>query len=86
MFYNHTLHKHTFSIIFLYYLECGTSDAQMGFCIATSGLTHGGQGEDLADLQMDEPSEEPEQDTVESMDADEDTEVHPLHGSVLNSR
>ncbi|KAK9966592.1 hypothetical protein ABG768_003694 [Culter alburnus] len=59
--------------------ECGTSDAQMGFCIATSGLTQGGQGEDLAELQMDEPSEEPElQDMVESMDADEDTEFGPM--------
>lgn len=59
----------------------------MGFCIATSGLTQGGQGEDLAELQMDEPSEDPElQDPVESMDADEDPEVHSLHGSGLNLR
>lgn len=59
----------------------------MGFCMATSGLTEGGQGEDLTELQMDKPSEDPElQDTVESMDADEDPEVHPSHGSVPNSR
>ncbi|XP_050979485.1 guanine nucleotide-binding protein-like 3-like protein [Labeo rohita] len=59
--------------------ECGTSDVQMGFCMATSGLTQGGQGEELAEQQMDNPSEDLEpQDTAESMDADEDTEFGPM--------
>ncbi|XP_039529962.1 guanine nucleotide-binding protein-like 3-like protein isoform X2 [Pimephales promelas] len=59
--------------------ECGSSDVQMGFCMATSGLTECGQGEDLTELQMDKPSEDPElQDTVESMDADEDPEFGPM--------
>lgn len=59
--------------------ECGTSDVQMGFCMATSGLTQGGQGEDLAELQMDEPLGDPElQDKVELMDADEDPEFGPM--------
>ncbi|KAL1265790.1 hypothetical protein QQF64_003817 [Cirrhinus molitorella] len=59
--------------------ECGTSDVQMGFCMATSGLTQGGQGEELSEQQMDDISEDLEpQDTVESMDADEDTEFGPM--------
>ncbi|XP_016337843.1 guanine nucleotide-binding protein-like 3-like protein isoform X1 [Sinocyclocheilus anshuiensis] len=58
--------------------ECGASDAQMGFCMATSGLTQG-QVEELAEQQMDDPSEDLElQDTVESMDADEDPEFGPM--------
>lgn len=58
--------------------ECGTSDAQMGFCMATSGMTQGGQGEP-EELQMEEPSEDPDlQDPAESMDADEDPEFGPM--------
>ncbi len=76
MFYKHTLPTHTSAIIFLSNLECGTSDVQMGFCMATSGLTQGGQGVELAQQQMDDPSEDLEPpDTIESMDADEDPEV-----------
>jgi len=57
----------------------------MGFCMTTSGLTECGQGEDLTELQIDKPSEDPElQDTVESMDADEDPEVHPLLKIILH--
>ncbi len=48
----------------------------MGFCMATSGLTQGAQGVELAQQQMDDPSEDLEPpDTIESMDADEDPEV-----------
>lgn len=61
-------------MLLLFDLECGTSDVQMGFCMATSGMTQGGPG----DEQMEEPSgENPDlQDTAESMDGDEDAEVH----------
>ncbi|KAI7794958.1 guanine nucleotide-binding protein-like 3-like protein [Triplophysa rosa] len=51
--------------------ECGTSDVQMGFCMSTSGMTQGGQG----DEQMEDPDL---QDTAESMDADEDAEFGPM--------
>ncbi|TRY66536.1 hypothetical protein DNTS_015916 [Danionella cerebrum] len=54
--------------------ECSTSDVQMGFCMATSGLTQGSQTE-VAELQMAEPEEDLDlQDKIESMDADEDPE------------
>uniref|UniRef100_A0A671NZL1 Guanine nucleotide-binding protein-like 3-like protein n=1 Tax=Sinocyclocheilus anshuiensis TaxID=1608454 RepID=A0A671NZL1_9TELE len=63
-------------------LEKGNLEAlagnPMGFCMATSGLTQG-QVEELAEQQMDDPSEDLElQDTVESMDADEDPEFGPM--------
>lgn len=68
-----TFINHYALIPLLFDLECGTSDVQMGFCMATSGMTQGGQG----DEQMEEPSRDPDlQDTAESMDADEDAEVH----------
>lgn len=48
----------------------------MGFCMATSGLTQGGQVVELAEQQMNDPSEDLEPpDMIESMDADEDPEV-----------
>uniref|UniRef100_A0A672NX88 Guanine nucleotide-binding protein-like 3-like protein n=1 Tax=Sinocyclocheilus grahami TaxID=75366 RepID=A0A672NX88_SINGR len=72
----HTLPTHKGNLEAL--AECGASDAQMGFCMATSGLTQG-QVEELAEQQMDDPSEDLElQDTVESMDADEYPEFGPM--------
>lgn len=67
--------------------ECGTSDVQMGFCMATSGLTQGGQGVELAQQQMDDPSEDLEPpDTIESMDADEDPEFGPMTVELKNPK
>ncbi|XP_016103705.1 guanine nucleotide-binding protein-like 3-like protein [Sinocyclocheilus grahami] len=67
--------------------ECGTSDVQMGFCMATSGLTQGGQGVELAEQQVDDPSEDLEPpDTIESMDADEDPEFGPMTVELKNPK
>lgn len=55
----------------------------MGFCMSTSGMTQGGQG----DEQGEEHSGDPDlQDTAESMDADEDAEVHQWHNLITNGR
>ncbi|XP_051967670.1 guanine nucleotide-binding protein-like 3-like protein [Xyrauchen texanus] len=55
--------------------ECSTSDLKMGFCMTTSGMTQGDQGEEPAELRMDEPDN---QETAESMDADDDPEFGPM--------
>lgn len=49
----------------------------MGFCMETTGMTQGGQGEPPSDLAMVEESvEEPElKDETESMEDDQDPEV-----------
>lgn len=46
----------------------------MGFCMETTGMTQGGQGEPPSDLAMVEESVE-EPDETESMEDDQDPEV-----------
>ena len=49
----------------------------MGFCMETTGMTQGGQGEPPSDLEMERVSiEEPEfQEEAETMEEDQDSEV-----------
>ncbi|XP_076863190.1 guanine nucleotide-binding protein-like 3-like protein [Brachyhypopomus gauderio] len=57
--------------------ECDSADV-MGFCMATSGMTHGGH-EEPAELEVEEFCEETDsQDTVEAMNAEEDSEFGPM--------
>uniref|UniRef100_A0A9J7YI12 G protein nucleolar 3 like n=1 Tax=Cyprinus carpio carpio TaxID=630221 RepID=A0A9J7YI12_CYPCA len=59
----------------------------MGFCMATSGLTQGGQVVELAEQQMNDPSEDLEPpDMIESMDADEDPEFGPMTVELKNPK
>lgn len=57
--------------------ESSCTDIQMGFCMATTGMTQGGQDEPPSDLEMVAGSlEEPEfKDETESMEDEQDPEV-----------
>ncbi|KAK2862537.1 hypothetical protein Q5P01_002070 [Channa striata] len=56
------------------------SDVQMGFCMATTGMTQGGQSEARCDLEIETQSlEEPELKVeTESMEDDQETEFGPM--------
>ncbi|KAG7999343.1 Red-sensitive opsin [Nibea albiflora] len=60
--------------------ESSCRDVQMGFCMETTGMTQGGQGEPPSGLAMVEESlEEPElKDETESMEDDQDPEFGPM--------
>ena len=48
---------------------------EMGFCMATLGVTQAGQ-EEPTELELEEEEETDAQEINESMDADQDPEVH----------
>ncbi|XP_040890462.1 guanine nucleotide-binding protein-like 3-like protein [Toxotes jaculatrix] len=60
--------------------ESSCPDIQMGFCMESMGMTQGGLGEPLSDLEMERGSmEKPEfKDETESMEDDQDPEFGPM--------
>ncbi|XP_035007622.2 guanine nucleotide-binding protein-like 3-like protein [Hippoglossus stenolepis] len=60
--------------------ESSCPDIQMGFCMETTGMTQGGQGEPSSDLEMERVSiEEPEfKEEAETMEDDQDPEFGPM--------
>lgn len=59
--------------------ESSCADIQMGFCMETTGMTQGGQGEPPSDLEMERGfTEKPELNETESMQDDQDPEFGPM--------
>ncbi|XP_071349320.1 guanine nucleotide-binding protein-like 3-like protein [Trachinotus anak] len=60
--------------------ESSCPDIQMGFCMETTGMTQGSQGEPPSDLEMERgPMENPDvKDEAESMEDDQDPEFGPM--------
>nr|XP_040060388.1 guanine nucleotide-binding protein-like 3-like protein isoform X1 [Gasterosteus aculeatus aculeatus] len=69
--------------------ESSCPDVQMGFCMETTGMTQGGQGEPPSDLEVvaEESLEEPEfKDETESMEDGHDAEFGPMTVEIKSQR
>ncbi|KAA8593479.1 hypothetical protein FQN60_009595 [Etheostoma spectabile] len=83
----HTLPTHVSAEI-VTEMESSCPDIQMGFCMETTGMTQGGQGETLSDLEVVGGSlEEPEfKDETESMEDGQDPEFGPMTVEIKSQR
>lgn len=63
--------------MFVFLVVSSCTDVQMGFCMATAGMTQGGQEEPPCDLEMEGGALDgvESKDETESMDDDQDPEV-----------